>query len=191
MLVQSRHALPLRQVLANQPVGVLVAASLPRVIRPREVEGNIRALLDPFVIVELGPVVSRHGREGRGVAADETDDSSIQRGGRPIPQLPDQEQPTPALDEAHDAVLAAGSHHGIDLPMPGLLPRLDLRRPLGDMALPGQFSTAIVAAVTLSSPLAGAPQVGVEESSLPLILPDVPVDGLVADQQLSGSAQVA
>ena len=84
MLAQSGHALALRQVLAHEPVGVLVTASLPRVVRPREVERRTRQPLDPPVVVELRPVVGRHRLERPGVPADEPGDSPAQRPGRPI-----------------------------------------------------------------------------------------------------------
>lgn len=73
MLVQPRHALTFRQVLANEAVGVLIAASLPRVIRPGEIERRPRQPLDPPVVVELRPVVGRHRLEPPAVPAQEAD----------------------------------------------------------------------------------------------------------------------
>src|SRR5215216_177709 len=50
-----------------QPVGVLVAATLRRVVRPREVERDARQPLDPPVVVELRPVVPSKVRLSRPV----------------------------------------------------------------------------------------------------------------------------
>src|SRR5919197_1784681 len=160
-------------------------------IRPREVKERLRPSFDPFVIVELCPVVSRHGLEGRVVLPDEVDHPTVQRSSRPVPQLPDQQQPTLTLDEADDAVFAARARHRIDLPVPRLLPSLDLRGALGDGAFTGQFPATIIAAVAFTPTLAGSPEVCVEESSLALVAPDVAVDGLVADREQAFAGEVA
>ena len=51
------HARSLRKVLPEQPVEVLVAASLPRVVRRCEVDLHREALFELGVVVELGAVV--------------------------------------------------------------------------------------------------------------------------------------
>ena len=52
-LTESCHAGSPGQVLADEPISVLVAASLPRVVGSSEVKDSLRALFDPFVVVEL------------------------------------------------------------------------------------------------------------------------------------------
>src|ERR1043166_5910441 len=155
-----------------------------------EVEGRPGALFYPLVIVELCPVVSRDGRKRPLMPEDEPNDSSVQRRGRPISELADQHQPGLALDQRDDAVCAARTHHGVDLPMPDLPARLDLLRALRDEALACEPAAAVVSPVALPAPLAGATQVGVEETSLALIPPDVAVDSLVANRELPGAGQV-
>ncbi len=69
--------------------------------------------------------------------------------------------------------------------------RLDLRRALRDQALPREPAAAVVGAVALPAPLPRPAQVGVERPALFLISPDVAVDGLVADEEPTGPAEVA
>ena len=58
-LGQVGHAVALREVLPPQPVGVLVGAALPAVVRRGEVEACGRLLFDGRVVVEVGAVVRR------------------------------------------------------------------------------------------------------------------------------------
>jgi hypothetical protein len=191
VLAQPRHADSFGQVLADQPVGVLVAAALPRMIWPGEVKERPRPRFDPLVVVELRAIVSCHGRACGFVSPDEADHPPVQRRGRPIRQLADEQQPSLTLDETDDAVFAARARHRIDLPVPRPLPRLDLRRPLRDRALSRQSAAAVVGAVALPAPLAGPAQVGIEQTACLFISPDVAVDGLVADREESSPAEVA
>src|SRR5919201_3822174 len=69
--------------------------------------------------------------------------------------------------------------------------RLHLRRALRDEALTGEPAAAVVGAVALAPPLAGAPEVRVEQSPFTLVPPDVAVDGLMTDPELPGPPQVA
>src|SRR5215218_3675976 len=158
-------------------------------IRPREVEGRPRQPLDPSVVVELRPVVGRHRLHVAG-AADESGQPPAQAPRRSVSEFADEYQPGLALDEGGDAVLAARAHHGVGLPVADLSARLHLRWPLRDQALARQSAAAIVSAVALPPPLARPAEVGVEESSLLLVSPDVAVGRLVADAEEPDSAQV-
>jgi hypothetical protein len=73
---EPRHADALRQVLAQEPVGVLVSAALPRVVRPRALEGHLRgrhgvALQVAEVATGLGPCppLRERARIGQSAAA--------------------------------------------------------------------------------------------------------------------------
>ncbi len=49
--------------LTDQPIGVLIAAPLPGVMRGGKVEGHTRGLLDGIIGMELGTVVGGDGLE--------------------------------------------------------------------------------------------------------------------------------
>lgn len=55
------HGFSLREVLANEAIGVLVGSPLPRMMRSREVEKSPSGLLHGLIAVELAPVVGGHG----------------------------------------------------------------------------------------------------------------------------------
>jgi len=84
----------------------------------------------------------------------------------------------------------AKARQSVGLPVPDCLPRLDLLRALRDGAFSCESAAAVVSAVALPPPLAGAPEVGVEQPSGGLVTPDVAVDALMADGELPPSAQV-
>lgn len=56
-LSYSREAFPLREVLPQQAVEVLVAAPLPRAVRVGEVAANASGVFECLVAVELGAVI--------------------------------------------------------------------------------------------------------------------------------------
>ena len=58
------------QVLTKQPVEILVATALPRVIRRGEVDLDRKTLLEDGVVVKLGAVVEGEGLEVATVLAD-------------------------------------------------------------------------------------------------------------------------
>lgn len=62
-LAEVLHRGALRDVLANEPIGVLVRAALPGVIRSGEVEGRAGGALDVAVAMELRSVVDGDGFE--------------------------------------------------------------------------------------------------------------------------------
>jgi hypothetical protein len=73
VLSQPGHAGVLWQVLTDQPVGVLVGAALPGVMRVRKVERDTCGPFDVGVAVELRAVVSGDRLEEFRVAADQLD----------------------------------------------------------------------------------------------------------------------
>src|SRR5688572_28368543 len=110
-------------------------------IRRCKVEGRFRALFDSFVVVELCPIVGSDGLELPLVTVDEVDDSSVERGGRPIFELADQEHAGLSLDQRDDAILTAGADDRVDLPVPRLAAPLDHRGTLRDEPFSGQSAT--------------------------------------------------
>src|SRR5215207_9548755 len=125
------------------------------------------------------------------MSVDEARHPPAQRLLRAIPELADEHQPGLALDEGDDAVLRAGTHHGVGLPVADAAAGLDLGGSLRDQALAGESAAAVVSAVALAPPLPGASQVGVERPAPLLIPPDVAVDRLVADREEAGAGEVA
>ena len=126
-LSQSRHAASFGQVLADQAIGVLVGRPLPRVVGRGEVENCGCAFLDGGVVVKFGAVVGGDGFDGAGVFSDDVDRSGIQSLRGSIGQLADAQQAGFALHEAHDAILGAGAHHGIDFPVARVVAAFELR----------------------------------------------------------------
>ena len=59
------------QVLPEKSIGVLVGAAFPGVMRSGEVEFGAEALLERFVQVELGTVISRDRMDGMGFVAED------------------------------------------------------------------------------------------------------------------------
>ena len=62
-LGEAGHAAPLREVLAQQPVGVLVGPALPGLVRSGEVEAGAGGRLDRRIAMEFGPVVRGDGAD--------------------------------------------------------------------------------------------------------------------------------
>ena len=58
VLSEIAHAHSLGQVLPDEPIGVFVGPSLPRMVRRREVDRHSRGSLNCLVVVKLGAVVS-------------------------------------------------------------------------------------------------------------------------------------
>jgi len=157
MLRELGHARPLRQVLTNQSVGVLVGPAFPRVVRCREIEPHAGRALDVLVAVELGAVICGDRVDlVRGVPFDQLDSSHCGLLGGTGAQLADLQEPCLAFDQADDAVLARITDNGVNFPVPDVLTQLDGGRSLGDMAFAGQTSAAVVVPVALASLLASS-----------------------------------
>ena len=70
-------------------------------------------------------------------------------------------------------------------------PILDMRRPLGDVTLPGQATSAVVAVVALPSQLRRLAKMPVQTPPCLLVAPYVDVDRFVADRKLAAVAESA
>ena len=97
-------------------------------------------------------------------------------------ELTDLEVSGLAFHEGDDAGLAV-AEHGIGFPMPDAGAVVGGGGSFPDGSLACQSSTTVVGAVSLSPLLGGLPQVRVQGSPSPLVVPDVSVDGLMADLQ--------
>ena len=192
-LGDSGHRLSFGKVLPEESVGVLISPALPAVMRGGEVELDRADCFDLAIPVELGPVVRRDGAHPPGMTRQQAEQGAVGLGRGPRLEFADHEVAALALDQGEHAVAAlspALAHHGVDLPMADLAPPLDTARPLPDHPFARQSPAAVVASVAFPACLARPAQMFVQCASTPQIPPDVPVDGLVADRQLSLQPQV-
>ena len=138
------HARSLRKVLPEQPVEVLVAASLPRVVRCCEVDLHWEALFELGVIVELGAVVERDRLEASSMLAQ----GSRGRFGYLVLgatlELFDDRKARLALHQRAHAVTHIAAHDRVTFPIPRPLPALDFGRLLADVALARQHAPGVV-----------------------------------------------
>ena len=192
MLGESLHADSLGQVLPDQAVGIFVGAALPGVMGSGEVKPQSDGALDRGVAVELGAVIGGDGVEPVGVALGQADRPVVELLRGAGPELADEEVAALALHQAHDAVLIAGPHDGIDLPVPDAPAVEHMRGTIGEVALAGEPAATVIGAVAFAKPSLVCPtQVLMQETATAPIVPDVPIDGLVADTQQLLPAQVA
>lgn len=174
------HRRPLRQVLANQPVGVFVRATLPGAVGVGEVDEHASSALDLFVTVKLRPVVDRDRFEQAGMGLDQFDHTCVERDYLPAAKLPDQCRSGHPFDQRDDAVLIAGADHDVHLPVTDLGTHLSGGGPLGDVALAAESAALLGRPVTLAIPRR-LPKVPPERSAALFVATDVRVDRLATD----------
>ena len=137
-LCQVLEASSLGQILADEPVEVLVAAAFPGVVRGREVAAQLGASLQQLVVVELSTVVESDGLEGAGLPFDD----GLHRGGglRLVAriELANDRVAGFAFHHRQQAVRGAMAHDGVGFPVADSTPCLDDRGSLGDVALSQQ-----------------------------------------------------
>ena len=188
-LCHCAHASALWKVLPEQPVEVLVAASLPRVVRRCEVDLHREALFKLGLVMELGTVVEGDRLEASAVLSQR----SRGRFGHLILgaalELLDDRKPGRALHQREHAVAQVAAHDRVSFPVPRLLPCLDLHRPLADVLLAWQHAPRVLTPVALASELAHDAGVTPQAATDLLVPTNAPVDGLRADVQLSTLAQ--
>jgi hypothetical protein len=156
------HGLSLGQILPDEAIGVLVRATFPGVVRRGEEERNACGGVDVLVAMELRAVVSGDRADGQGSGGDEADRSAVELGDGPGLELCDEYEASRAFDEREDAVFVGdGTEHGVCFPVADLAPVLGCCRTLGDVPLPGESATRVVAAVSFATFLGGLPEVGV------------------------------
>jgi len=149
-----------------------------------EVEAGVGGPLDVGVSMELSAVVGGDGVHGSRLSLDQLDGSAAQLLGRACLEFSDLEVSGLAFDEGHDAGLAV-AEHGVCLPMANAGSVVDRGGSVLDRPLSGQTSSRVAGAVSLAPSLGGLSQVRVQESPVSLVVPDVSVDGLMADLEAS------
>ena len=122
------------EVPAQEPVGALVGAALPRGVRVAEVDGHVRRGADPFVQGEFRSLVP-----GQAVAQEFGQVLHLVDDGLPgvfgvvpVGQVQQDREPGGALDERADGAFVAAAGDEIALPVARDRPVLDLRGSLRD-----------------------------------------------------------
>ena len=154
-LSNGSHAFALREVLANESIGVLVRAPLPGVVWGREIELGAGGGLDAAIAMKLGPVVGGDGPEGSRMLPDELDGPEVQGCNGAIGKFSDQGESRLPFHQRDDAVFFACTHNGVDFPVTELASPFDGLRSLADHAFVGEFSAEIDASVAFAALLSG------------------------------------
>ncbi len=184
LLREVRHAGALGDVLADEPIGVLVGAAFPGMMRGREVHLRRGRGLECGVPMKLRPVVTGERVDGMRLLPQEWNSASIKFGDGPRPEFAEQEIAGLPLDQTHNAVpIALGTDDGIDFPVADPLAGLHDSRARRDWPLPGEASATVVGAVPFATVFPATPQIRVQGPVCALVGPDVPVDRLVTDPQ--------
>ncbi len=156
-----------------------------------EIEAHTGFVLDSVISVELGSVVGGDCPESVPIAFDERNDLSIELSGGARAELSDDDVLRFTLDQGDDAVTVVSAHDGIGFPMAEAGAVVGPRGTLGDMALVGEDPPGIGGSVAFSALFCGVAQVGVEVPTIAAVVPDMTVDGLVADVEDAVQAQPA
>ena len=155
LLADAPQRLALREVLAQQAVGVLVGAALPRVVRKSEVELDADLLRDLGVGRELLAPVEGHRLERLALEGLRHLGAHACRG--LAPALPADEEAVPAVDEGQQARAAGPAGDRVPLPVPGLGAAVGGRGALGylvrDLDLAAPLRRSLAALPAMAQPL--------------------------------------
>src|SRR5438105_7542396 len=187
------HCFAFGKILPDEAVGVLIGPALPTVMRGCEVELDRTDRFDLAIPVELRPIVRRNAPHPPWMTRHQFQQRSVGFGRGARWKFSQHEVAALALDQGQHAVAALPrtlAHHRVDLPVADLAPSLHAGWSLSNHSLARQSPSTVVTPVAFPAALARPAQMFVQRASTSQILPDVPVDGLVADRQLSFQAQV-
>ena len=179
-LPEMLHRSTLREVLANEPVGVLVRSSLPRGIWRSEEDFHTGGFFDLFVPVELRAVVNRDGEEESGMGLNQRNHALVHGDHLAAAKPADDGYAGDSFDKGDHAMIAACADNDVHLPVPDLLAGLDRGRSLGDMTLAWKPTTLFSRAVAF--PVADRlAKMFPELATAALVLAHVRVNGLMTD----------
>ena len=180
-LGQAGQADTFGEVLAEKAIEILVGPTLPPVVRRREVDGDAGGCFDRLVVMKFGAIVGGHGLEGLRGSPHQPAEPLRHAPARPISELAEQGEAALALDERGHAVGRHDADHGVHFPMPKFRAVVHDAGALADRPLAGEPSPAVVGPVPFSPALGGTPELAKELPAAPFVVPDVRVDGFVAD----------
>ena len=167
------------QILPEKSIGVLVGAAFPGVMRSGEVEFGAEALLERFVQVELGTVISRDRMDGMRFVAENVGSTPQGLLGSDTGDFADAYKTALAFDHGDGGRLAAAVY-GIDLPVAEARAPLDDGWAFTDHLLAGEAAAAVVMAVAFAPQLTGSAQTAPKRAAVFFVGPEVQIDRLVA-----------
>ena len=177
----TRKAHALRKELAQQPIGVLVGAPLPRVIRVCKEHLSFKAVAKKDVISKLFAIVKCQRQTLRFVGTQHRQDGGADWGGFTVGQMVHQRIARAALHQSHQHPRVAPANDGIALPVTDTLPGLNDGWTLLDTDPALELPAAFIATGIALAPLLLAAQVAGQIPALSLVTVDVLVNALMAD----------
>ncbi len=178
----------LGQVLAEEPIGVFIGPAFPGVVGSGKVDSGVEALLECFIHVELGTVISGDGVDRMRFVAQNVGGALEGLLGADARQLADAHESALAFNHGDRGRLAAAVD-GVDLPVAESSARGDDGRSVGDHAFAGEPAAAVLAGVAFPSLLIGAAKMTPERAAVSPVLPDVEVDRFDAHYTYALGAQ--
>lgn len=165
-----RHRAFLGHILPQQPVEVLVGATLPACKGPSEVARATQRLVYPGVAAKLFAVVIGQGFDPGLEGLERADDRGAYQVRGLVWNLGYDRKSALALDHRHDGLFVVRTDDGVAFPMTYLLARFNVRRSFAQRATPWDLSSALVAAGVALSLLLLAAKVLPQAATLGLCL---------------------
>lgn len=180
-VVQACKAHGLWKELAQQPVGFLVRAALPRVIRMSKEHISLKAVAKEHVISKLLVVVKCQRQILSFVGTQHRQDGSADWGGFKVGQMAHQRIARAALHQSHQQARMASSDDGSTLPVTDTLPGLNDGWELLNADPVFELPTAFIATGVALAPDLLAAQVAGQIPAFSIVTVDVLVNALMAD----------
>ena len=157
----SRQICALRQVLAQQAIGVLVGPALPGAVRIGKEHLDREAVRQPLMFRHLFPSIvgQRFPQRGRHMSELLGEAPSSTRGIRPFHPGQDDQPRRPLHQGAHRRAIASALEQ-VTFPVSGHDPSGHVGRPFGDWRHVGNLAPAVPASCPRATGLTGLPQRG-------------------------------